>query len=85
MEAIEGFEIPIHRSLTDKILMGGVPRNVAILNGALGAVLFFYLQSWYAVPVCVLIHILATIATKHDPDFLDCFKRQMKQKPYYSA
>ncbi|MQU46284.1 conjugal transfer protein TrbD, partial [Pseudomonas helleri] len=30
-----GFEIPLHRSLTEPILMGGAPRTVAIANGTL--------------------------------------------------
>ena len=32
-----GFEIPLHRSLTEPILMGGAPRTVAITNGTLAA------------------------------------------------
>ena len=30
--SIEGFEIPLHRALTEPILLGGAPRSVAILN-----------------------------------------------------
>lgn len=29
------FEIPLHRSLTEPILLGGAPRTVAIANGTL--------------------------------------------------
>ena len=36
---MEGFEIPIHRSLTQPIMIGGVPREIAILNGTLSAAL----------------------------------------------
>ena len=28
-----GFEVPLHRSLTEPLLMGGAPRTVAIANG----------------------------------------------------
>ena len=28
---IEGFEVPIHRSLTEPILLAGLPRNVALV------------------------------------------------------
>jgi len=82
---IEGFEIPIHRSLTEQILFAGVPRNMAIINGTLGAALFLGLQSWIAVPVSLIIHILAVFATKQDPQFFDCIKRHIKQKKYYST
>jgi type IV secretion system protein VirB3 len=32
---IEGFEVPLHRSLTEPILLGGAPRTLAIANGTL--------------------------------------------------
>ena len=31
--ATDGFEMPIHRSLTQQIMLAGVPREIAILNG----------------------------------------------------
>ena len=36
-EMIPGFEAPVHRALTEPILLGGAPRAVAILNGTLSA------------------------------------------------
>ena len=36
-EAIAGFYAPVHRALTDPILLGGAPRAVAIVNGTLAA------------------------------------------------
>jgi ribosome-binding ATPase YchF (GTP1/OBG family) len=34
---LPGFEVPLHRSLTEPILLGGAPRTVAIANGTLAA------------------------------------------------
>ena len=34
-----GFAAPVHRALTEHILLGGAPRAVAILNGTLAAAL----------------------------------------------
>ena len=34
---IKGFVTPVHRALTEPILMGGAPRTVAIANGTLAA------------------------------------------------
>ena len=31
--------MPVHRALTEPILMGGAPRSIAILNGTLAAAL----------------------------------------------
>ena len=36
---IEGFRIPVHRSLTQPIMMAGAPRAATILNGTLAAAL----------------------------------------------
>jgi hypothetical protein len=36
-ETIAGFEAPVHRALTEPILLAGAPRAVAILNGTLSA------------------------------------------------
>ncbi|MCB2068815.1 MAG: VirB3 family type IV secretion system protein, partial [Ottowia sp.] len=41
-----GFEVPLHRSLTEPILLGGAPRTVAIANGTLAAAVGLGLQLW---------------------------------------
>ena len=39
LDTVPGFAVPVHRALTEPILLGGAPRSVAILNGTLaGAV-----------------------------------------------
>jgi len=43
-ELPEGFEAPLHRALTEPILLGGAPRTVAIANGTLGAAIGLGLQ-----------------------------------------
>ena len=39
MDEIPGFSVPVHRALTEPILLGGAPRSIAILNGTLAAAL----------------------------------------------
>jgi type IV secretory pathway TrbD component len=34
-ETVAGFDVAVHRALTDPILLGGAPRAVAIANGTL--------------------------------------------------
>jgi len=75
---------PIRQSLTNQILLAGVPRTIALLNGTLAAALGFGLQSWFAVPICIMIHLIAVAGTKKDPQFFDCFKRHINQKSFYS-
>ncbi len=48
MEEIPGFAAPVHRALTEHILLGGAPRAVAILNGTLAAALGLGLRLWIA-------------------------------------
>ena len=77
-----GFEIPLHRSLTEPILMGGAPRTVAIANGTLAAAVGLGLQLW--VPGLVLWiagHTLAVWGARMDPQFLPVFARHIKQRP----
>jgi len=81
---VEGFEIPIHRSLTQIILLGGVPREIAIVNGTLTAALVLGLHSFMGLPVGLIIHFLCVALAKRDPQFFETFRRQVKQKRFYS-
>lgn len=84
--AIEGFEVPLHRSLTEPILMGGAPRTVAIVNGTLAAALGLGLQLWVAGVVVWLIgHAAAVIAARKDPAFMDVLIRHVRHKGYLSC
>ena len=84
--SIEGFEIPLHRSLAEPILLAGAPRAVAILNGTLAAALGLGLRMWIAGLVLWLAgHSLAVFAAKRDPDFADVMRRHLKQRSYLSC
>ncbi|OPX94256.1 MAG: Type IV secretory pathway, VirB3-like protein [Syntrophorhabdus sp. PtaB.Bin006] len=82
---MDGYEVPLHRALTEQILMGGVPRPIAILNGTIGAAFGIGLHSFYVIPFCLFVHIAAVVMTKRDPQFFDCFRRHIKQKAYYAT
>ena len=84
-EDIHGFEIPIHRSLTEPILLAGVPRTIALINGTLAAVLLFGLHSFWPLIVCVILHFVAVYTTKKDPLFFEVFKRQLRHKQFYDV
>jgi type IV secretory pathway TrbD component len=45
---MEGFEAPIHRALSEPILLAGAPRVIAIVNGTVAAALGLGLQQWIA-------------------------------------
>ncbi|MCY1277299.1 Type IV secretory pathway, VirB3-like protein [compost metagenome] len=74
-----GFEVPLHRSLTEPILLGGAPRSVAILNGTLAAVVGLGLQLWIpGLALWLLGHTLAVWGARVDPHFLQVFARHIK-------
>lgn len=83
---IEGFDVPLHRSLTEPILLGGAPRSIAIVNGTIAAALGLGLQMWLAgVVLWIVGHSLAVFAAKRDPDFATVLIRHLRQKAYLAC
>jgi len=82
---IEGFRIPVHRSLTQPIMMAGAPRAATILNGTLAAALGLGLQLWpVGIAIWALSQTACVFAAKRDPLFLDVLRRHLRQKSYLS-
>jgi len=78
-ESVPGFVVPLHRALTEPILLGGAPRAVAILNGTLAAAVGLGLRLWIAGLLLWLIgHGLAVWAAKRDPLFVDVVRRHLR-------
>jgi type IV secretion system protein TrbD len=78
-EPVPGFVVPLHRALTEPILLGGAPRSVAILNGTLAAAVGLGLRLWIAGLLLWLIgHGLAVWAAKRDPLFVDVVRRHLR-------
>ena len=86
MSQLEGYEVPLHRSLTEPILLGGAPRSVAIANGTLAAAIGIGLQLWVAgLAVWVVGHVAAVYAAKRDPQFMAVLARHLKQKAFLAC
>jgi type IV secretion system protein VirB3 len=78
-EPVRGFEAPVHRSLTEPILMGGAPRSVAIVNGTLAAALGLGMRLWLAGLVLWFAgHMIAVWAAKRDPSFVEVVRRHLR-------
>ena len=83
---VDGFEVPLHRALTEPILMGGAPRTVAIVNGTLAAALGLGLQLWVAgIVVWIVGHAAAVYAARKDPAFADVLMRHVRHQGHLSA
>ena len=83
---MEGYEVPIHRSLAEPILLGGAPRGVAIINATLAAALGLGLQQWIAGLALWLVgHSLAVFAARRDPEFAAVLIRHLRQKGHLAC
>ena len=72
-----GFELVLHRSLTEPILIGGAPRAAAILIGTLSAVLALGLRLWLVgLALWIIGHGVAVWLAKRDPAFVEVAVRQ---------
>jgi type IV secretory pathway TrbD component len=85
-EPIIGFHTPVHRALTDPILLGGAPRAVAIANGTLAAAVSLGLRLWL---VGILLwaagHFAAVWATRRDTQFVEVVRRHLRYPAYHRA
>jgi type IV secretory pathway TrbD component len=76
---VAGFEVPLHRALTEPILLAGAPRTVAIANGTLAAAVGLGLQLWLpGLALWLIGHALAVWGARTDPQFMQVFARHIK-------
>ena len=77
-EPVPGFHAPVHRALTEPILLGGAPRALAIVNGTLAGAIGLGLRLWIAgVVIWAFGHMLAVWAARRDPHFVDVARRHL--------
>lgn len=78
---ILGFEVPLHRSLTEPILLAGAPRAITIINGTIAASVGLGLRLWIAgILLWLVAHMIAVWATRKDPAFVDVLSRHVRHK-----
>ena len=81
---LPGWTVPLHRSLSEPILMGGIPRALAITLGTLAAAVGLGLQLWLAgLALYVIGHAVALWLTRHDPQFIAVFGRHLHAARYH--
>ncbi|ETI64959.1 conjugal transfer protein [Sphingobium sp. C100] len=86
MSLPDGFEVPVHRALTEPVLLGGAPRALAIVNGTLAAAIGIGLQLWFVgIGLWALGHVVAVWCARADPDFVEVLGRHLKHKPHLGA
>jgi type IV secretion system protein VirB3 len=81
----EGFRIPVHRSLAEPIMLGGIPRNIAIANGV--AVISFVLgaHNLWILPLGIASHIVLVALHRRDKAILSILKRNLSKSSILRA
>ena len=74
-----GYSVPVHRALTEHILLGGAPRGLAIANATLAGAIGLGLRLWIAgLVLFALGHMVAVWAARRDPQFVDVARRHLR-------
>jgi type IV secretion system protein VirB3 len=75
----QGFDAPVHRALTEPILLGGAPRALAIVNGTLAGAVGVGLRLWVlGLLLWTLGHALGVWAARRDPQFVEVAQRHIR-------
>jgi type IV secretion system protein VirB3 len=81
----EGFEVPLHRSLVEPMLLAGLPRTVAlVLWTAVGALVLGLHQVW-VLPIGLVLHVAAAAITKADPHLFEILAVAVKSQKRLDA
>ena len=76
---VPGYTVPLHRALSEPILLGGAPRAIAILNGTLAGAVGLGLRLWLVgLAIWVIGHFAAVWAAKREPLFVAVGRRHLR-------
>jgi type IV secretion system protein VirB3 len=83
---IPGFTVPVHRALTEPMLLGGAPRGLAIVNGTLAAAVGLGLQLWLpGLALWAAGHALSVWVAKRDPDFVEVARCHLRHPAHWGV
>jgi type IV secretory pathway VirB3-like protein len=83
MVNMNNYKQPIHRSLLQREMMGGVPQAGLFIIFSLGLIFIYGLELYYsAIPIAVLYFIMRHL-TKQDQWFIDIVLNNIMQKDKY--
>ena len=83
---VPGFTVPLHRALSEPILLGGAPRAIAIMNGTLAGAIGLGLRLWLVgLGIWAVGQVAAVWAAKRDPLFVDVVRRHLRIPAHLSV
>lgn len=65
----------VHKSLLETQTIGGVEKELVILNGAIAMAISVALNNFWYVPVAMLLHFFLAWGNRKDPDFRKIYIR----------
>lgn len=80
MSPEDSLEVPLHRSLTQPIMMAGLPRNLALLLWTAVAAFVLGLHQLWVLPVGGVLHGVFAAMARRDPHFFDVIVRAIGQR-----
>jgi type IV secretion system protein VirB3 len=80
MEIEPGLEVPLHRSLTQPLMLVGLPRNLALLLWTTTSAFALGLHQLWVVPLAALLHGVFAALARRDPFFFDVMVRAVGQR-----
>ncbi len=81
-----GYTVPLHRALSEPILLGGAPRAIAIMNGTLAGAVGLGLRLWLVgIAIWAIGHFAAVWAAKRDPLFVEVGRRHLRIPAHLSV
>ena len=86
IEPCPGYFAPVHRALSEPILLAGAPRALAIVNGTLAGAIGLGLRLWIVgIALWAVGHALGVWAAKRDTAFVDVARRHLRFPSYLRA
>ena len=74
--------LAINRGLTERVMMGGLPRNIMILGGTVAAALVLGLQNIWLGLILVPVYVALRLLYQKDPYFLEILVRHMNDDDF---
>lgn len=81
----EGYYVPIHKSLVDPLLIGGIPRNLCLMLWSCGMAIGVMLKMYWFFIIVIAIHLLVLKMTKHDPDYFATVLNHIHDKHFFEV
>lgn len=81
----EGYYVPLHRSLTEPVLIAGVPRDFFFMNWSAGIAITISFTIYPFLIITFILHALMIYVTKKDPQYFGALRRHINDKKYFDV